>query len=123
MTTGTNSTTTHCAPTPPLLASCVSILPNDYSQMENLPKINGVTLLGDKSANELGILSIKPKDYETVNLSQAAQRGGFLIIVGKDQEPMKLSVEKITKRGLGFFTNDEVDPDVKVGVYQFVQKK
>ena len=55
MTTGTNSTITHCAPTTPHLARCVFILPNDYSQMENLPKINGVTLTGDVSSANLGI--------------------------------------------------------------------
>lgn len=123
MTTQKVQPTTHCAPTTPHLARCISVLPNDYSQIENKPQINGVVLTGNKSAKEIGLLSIQPKDYEAVSLTKASQRSGFLLVIAKDQEPMKLSVDRIINRGTGFFTSEEIDPSVSIGVYQFVQKK
>lgn len=87
------------------------------------PSINGVTLVGNKSAKELGILSILPENYEPVDIHNAAAKNGGIVIVGDDNSPMILSAQSILDRGTGFFTSEEIDGDVEIGVYQFVQKK
>ena len=122
MTTET-TVNTHCAPTNAHLMRCVSILPNDYTNLENQPSINGETLVGNKSAKELGILSILPENYEPVDIHNAAAKNGGIVIVGDDNSPMILSAQSILDRGTGFFTSEEIDGDVEIGVYQFVQKK
>ena len=64
----TRTTSTQCSPVSVKVKRCVSVLPNDYSQLENMPTINGVTLIGDLKANELGVLSSNKNDYETLSV-------------------------------------------------------
>lgn len=41
----------------------------DYEKMRNLPKINGNTLIGDKSSAELGIRLVGEYENENIKLS------------------------------------------------------
>lgn len=67
------------------LKKVVSVLPNDYSQLENLPSIDGVTLSGDISSKELNLLSSSSAEYETMKLSGLAGKGMYVPVIGEDE--------------------------------------
>lgn len=105
---------------------CISILPNDYVNLVNLPTINGVTLLGELKAADLNLLSSKRGDYQETTLEAAQEGGGYLVVLLPGGQSQRLSLDYI-RSGLdvegGFLTVNEFDPDAPVGSYQFVEKK
>lgn len=126
----TRTTSTQCSPVSVKVKRCVSVLPNDYSQLENMPTINGVTLIDDLKANELGVLSSNKNDYETLSVLDQDIKDNFVVVLG-DGKVSKVSLDEFleqagsggTSRGNGFKTVDVIDIDIPVGAYQFVEKK
>lgn len=98
-------------------------LNTDYEQLQNLPKINGVTLLGDLSSGELSLLSAKSSDYLEISEQQVQDK--FILVLGDNQNaPTKLSIAKIPS-ALGLSkveTVEQLNPNVENGTYQFVKK-
>ena len=43
-----------------MLGGAIPVPERDYEKLENKPKINGVTLIGDKSSEEIGIEETEP---------------------------------------------------------------
>lgn len=111
-----------CAPVSVKVHPCVSLLPNDYNALENLPKINGVVLSGDLSASDLSLLSSKSEDYGDISVLENGQDNGYVIVLG-EEKPSKVSVKELITHGEGFITVDTVNPDIAIGAYQFVEKK
>lgn len=102
----------------------VSILPTDYPGLNNLPSINGVTLIGDKAGSNLSLLSNVPSDYDTVSLLDAGKKETFVVVLGVDGEKAKkVPILDFTQSISGFTTNEEINPNVAVGAYQFVEVK
>lgn len=99
----------------------ISVLASDYTGLDNLPMINGVSLIGDKTANELSLLSTKAEDYQTVSLVDAGKSKGYVVVLGENSTPKKVSIMDFTSQVTGFTTNDEINPDVAIGAYQFVK--
>lgn len=101
---------------------CVSVMPNDYNELENIPKINGVDLKGDMTSHSLSLLSSKQDDYETVSLLDAGKENRYVVVIG-DGDPKKIPMLDFTAQIAGFTTVDELNPDVAIGAYQFVAVK
>ncbi len=112
-----------CSPAHVEIHRCVSVLPNDYTILENLPSINGVTLKGDQKAQDLNLLSINRDDYETVSLlDKEVDKESYLIVLGVEKAT-KVSLSDFIAQSSGFKTVDSCDEDVPVGTYLFVQKQ
>ena len=113
-----------CTPTRVNLHRCVSVLPNDYSQLENVPKINGVSLMGDLKAGDLGLLSSNPENYETVSVLD--KKDGYIVLLG-GAKPEKIALDELLEQaggkvsGEGFVTVNELDTALPIGSYQFVK--
>ena len=101
---------------------CVSVMPNDYNELKNIPKINGVDLKGDMTSHSLSLLSSKQDDYETVSLLDAGKENRYVVVIG-DGDPKKIAMLDFTAQIAGFTTVDELNPDVAIGAYQFVAAK
>lgn len=120
-------TSGQCTPVSVKVKRCVSVLPNDYTVLENLPTINGVSLIGNTTAQDLELLSSKGEDYETVSLLKKQEVEGYLVIIGGER-PTKIALNKFLEEagklsyGEGFETVDVINPDAPIGTYQFVEK-
>lgn len=125
----TKSTTDETCAQPSIkVHHCVSILPNDYAQLVNLPTINSITLSGNLSSSELNLLSSAKDDYEDTTLESAQSENGYIVVLLPDSQPKCLSLSYIyNQSGLeiegGFVTVDGIDTDTPVGTYQFVEIK
>lgn len=104
------------------LKKVVSVLPNDYSQLENLPRINGVTLSGDISSKELNLLSSSDAEYETIKLSNLTGKGMYVPVIGDDETSCKVPVDDFWEESKVKVT-DTLDEDVSVGTIQLVKIK
>lgn len=105
---------------------CVSVLPNDYSILENLPVINGVVIKGNLTSEILSLLSAKSEDFVDATLDEAKEDDGYMIVVLPGNKPKKVSLSYLrsgTEIEGGFQTVDEVNTKAAVGSYQFVEKK
>lgn len=105
---------------------CVSILPNDYSTLENLPTINGVVVNGQLTSEKLSLLSAKSDDFVSSTLDEAKENGGYLIVISPDNKPKKVSLNYLhsgTELEGGFQTVEEINIKATIGSYQFVEKK
>lgn len=125
----TNSGT--CTPATVKVHRCVSVLPNDYSVMENLPKINGVTLLGEMTSKQLNLLSSKADDYETKTVEDVKEK--YIMVLGEaGEEAQKVKVSDFLSQASGgdggstetsgFATTSSIDEETAVGTYLFVEK-
>lgn len=94
------------------------ILMANYPDLQNLPKINGVTLIGDKSAAELSLLSSKASDYPTMR-REAAKDTHYVPILGEVNGKIRLSDIAGTKLS----TVSEIPLDMAVGDYIFLEKE
>lgn len=104
------------------LKKVVSVLPNDYSQLENLPSIDGVTLSGDISSKELNLLSSSSAKYETIKLSNLAAKGMYVPVIGEDESSGKVPVDDFLEEGK-VKVAETLDEDVSVGTIQLVKIK
>lgn len=101
----------------------VSVLPNDYGQLTNLPTVNGVSLIGEQTAKSLNLLSANDEEYVPVKLNDVAGKDMYLIAVGKDG-PQKVPVDDFIeeKKGNGVLVTDKLDTEAAIGTIQFVIK-
>lgn len=112
-----------CSPTHVEIHRCVSVLPNDYTILENLPSINGVTLKGDQKAQDLSLLSLNRDDYETISLlDKEDDEESYLIVLGVEKAT-KVSLSDFLAQASGFKTVDTCDENVPIGMYLFVEKE
>lgn len=102
----------------------VSVLPNDYGQLTNLPTVNGVSLIGELTARSLNLLSADSKEYSPVKLTDAAGKGMYIVAVGEDG-PQKVPVDDFIaeKKGSAVLVTDKLDTEVEDGTIQLVIKK
>lgn len=70
-----------CNPAQIKVHRCVSVLPNDYSQLENLPTINGKKIIGELDLTDIGVLSSSLDQYESGSVSGD---GKFLLVLDED---------------------------------------
>ena len=93
-------------------------LTQNYPDLQNLPKINGVTLVGDKSAAALSLLSSKASDYPTMR-REAAKDTHYVPILGEVNGKIRLS----DIAGPKLSTVSEIPLDMAVGDYIFLEKE
>lgn len=91
--------------------------PLNYSEMSNKPKINGVELNGELTAADLELLSSRLDDYRTVDPNQLAEQNYLVVLV--DGAPVKVPVKQVMSSKIK--TVSELDPDVPIDSYQFVE--
>ena len=91
-----------------------------YLRLTDKPSINGVELVGNKTAEELNLLPNNQSKYEPVHL-ESADRADFLLVLGQDGTPKKLQLGEITSRTMQ--TLDEIPADLEVGSYVFLLKE
>ena len=94
------------------------ILMGNYPDLQNLPQINGVTLIGDRSAAELSLLSSKASDYPTMR-REAAKDTHYVPILGEVNGKIRLS----DIAGPKLSTVSEIPLDMAVGDYIFLEKE
>lgn len=99
------------------LSSSISLTQN-YPDLQNLPKINGVTLVGDKSAAALSLLSSKASDYPTMSIG-AVRDTHYVPILGEVNGKVRLS----DIAGPKLSTVSEIPLDMAVGDYIFLEKE
>lgn len=90
----------------------------NYPDLQNLPQINGVTLVGDKSAAALSLLSSKASDYPTMR-REAAKDTHYVPILGEVNGKIRLS----DIAGPKLSTVSEIPLDMAVGDYIFLEKE
>lgn len=93
-------------------------LTRNYPDLQNLPKINGVTLVGDKSEAELSLLSSKASDYPTMSIG-AVRDTHYVPILGETNGKIRLS----DIAGPKLSTVSEIPLDMAVGDYIFLEKE
>ena len=93
-------------------------LTQNYPDLQNLPQINGVTLIGDRSAAELSLLSSKASDYPTMR-REAAKDTHYVPILGEVNGKIRLS----DIAGPKLSTVSEIPLDMAVGDYIFLEKE
>lgn len=71
----------------------------DYNKLENKPRINGVLLKGDKSAEELGIVPIRLSSLEAAESVSRGFRNSANIFVEKDGEPLRMTLRQVKAMG------------------------
>lgn len=71
----------------------------DYNKLENKPRINGVLLKGDKSAEELGIVPIRLSLLEATESVSRGFRNSANIFVEKDGKPLRMTLRQVKAMG------------------------
>lgn len=94
------------------------VLSQNYPTLTNLPKINGVTLTGDKTAAELSLLSARAADYESSALSLV--KDAYYVPVIGEGRARKVSLASIAHSKIS--TVNEIPTDMDVGDYIFLKK-
>ena len=94
------------------------ILMANYPDLQNLPQINGVTLVGDKSAAALSLLSSKASDYPTMRLGMVRDTH-YVPILGEVNGKIRLS----DIAGPKLSTVSKIPLDMAVGDYIFLEKE
>lgn len=69
-----------------------TVIPNDYTNLKNLPTINGVEIIGNLTSDDIKVLSGLAENYN-VNALQTAD-GKIVIFLG-DGTPAAISVEEL----------------------------
>ena len=93
----------------------ISILPNDYSAMENKPTVNGIVLSGEQTGKDLKLLSILEEDYDDSSLDEVQADEGYFVAIGKGkQHKVPASDIKNIK------VNEELETKVPNGTIQYV---
>lgn len=89
----------------------------DYNEATNLPKINGVTLIGDKTSEELGLLSGLYFDYSTSEMNTGAKWINDKPIYKKtvDLGALPNNTTKSVAHGLG----NNIDRVIKIEGYSY----
>ena len=93
---------------------------SNYLRLTNKPSINGVELIGNKTAEELNLLTSNQTEYEQIHLG-SAESADFLLALGQDGQPKKLKLGELTSRTMQ--TLDEIPGDLEIGSYVFLLKE
>ena len=93
---------------------------DDYLRLTNKPKINGIEITGDMTAQELSLLSSKADTYNEVSL-EAVSKGSFLLVLTEQGETNKLKIDAVTVGKMS--TAENLPPDLQVGNYIFLLKE
>lgn len=101
----------------------LSLLPSDYRGLINLPTLNGVEISGDQTSKDLSILPSRVDEYEDLNLEEGSNEGKYFVLVGDDETTAKVPAETVAKTLSILKTTEELDENMDVGAYRFVEKK
>lgn len=82
-------------------------IPNDYEKLKNLPKINGVSLLGDLSENDLFLLSNLLSKYESISLDESSK----IIMFSKNNIPVVMPLKDVLDFVKSFDNGSAVEID------------
>ena len=77
------------------LGNVVKIEAKDYNRLNNKPQINGVTLQGDKSALELGLVPTDLSKLEAVEQPTKSVRQTADMFVDNDGKPSKIALQQV----------------------------
>lgn len=108
---------------PQQVSKVLSLLPSDYRGLINLPTVNGVEVSGDLTSKDLSILSSQADNYDELDLSTGNNEGKYFVLVGSDETTAKVPAQTIAKTLSILKTTEELDEDMDVGSYRFVEKK
>lgn len=108
---------------PQQVSKVLSLLPSDYRGLINLPTVNGVEVSGDLTSKDLSILSSQADNYDELDLSEGSNEGKYFVLVGRDETTAKVPAQTIAKTLSILKTTEELDEDMDVGSYRFVEKK
>lgn len=108
---------------PQQVSKVLSLLPSDYRGLINLPTVNGVEVSGDLTSKDLSILSSQADNYDELDLSTGNNEGKYFVLVGSDETTAKVPAQTIAKSLSILKTTEELDEDMDVGSYRFVEKK
>lgn len=108
---------------PAQVGKVLSLLPSDYRNLINLPTVNGVEISGDLTSKELSLLSSNAEDYIEHTLGVDNDEGKYFVVIGEDQTTAKVPVKTVAKTLSLIKTTEEIDEDMDVGSYRFVEKK
>lgn len=115
---------THCAPIKYNRVNHITVLqPDSYENLPDKPSINGVVLTEDRTAGELNLLPSRAEDYKYETSLGDKNEGENLIVVRGSEPPAIMPIKQILQRGVGFFTRNDLDKELVIGSYQFVEKK
>lgn len=89
----------------------------NYDDLTGRPKINGITLTGNKTSAELSILSDKTEEYPTVSLSSVRDTH-YVIALGEENAKVPLAELSGTK----ITTVESIPDDMSVGDYIFLKQ-
>lgn len=64
----------------------VSIRPDDYEKLKNLPSINGLELVGSLTSDELKLLSAVLANYKEKSLPELPQESNYLLVMGESKK-------------------------------------
>jgi len=108
---------------PQQVKKVLSLLPSDYRGLINLPTLNGVEVSGDLTSKDLSILSSVADEYEEHNLGEGNDEGKYFVLVGDDETTAKVPANTVAKTLSLIKTTEELDENMDVGSYRFVEKK
>ena len=92
----------------------------NYLRLDNKPSINGIELTGNKTSNELSILSNNSDNYSQVS-RKSANKADFLLLLNNQGTTKKLAIGEITQHTVQ--TLSEIPSDLEVGNYVFLLKE
>jgi len=101
------------------LSDKVSVNAN-YLRLDNKPSINGVELTGDKTANDLNLLTNNLDTYSQVDI-KSANKADFLLLTNDEGTTQKLKLGEITSHL--FSTGNTISSDMEIGSYVFLLKE
>lgn len=108
---------------PQQVGKVLSLLPSDYRGLINLPTLNGVEISGNQTSKDLSILPSKADEYEDLNLEGENNDGKYFVLVSDDETTAKVPAKMIARTLSILKTTEELDEDMDVGSYRFVEKK
>ncbi|MBQ7798306.1 MAG: hypothetical protein IJ371_04210 [Clostridia bacterium] len=92
----------------------------NYLRLDNKPSVNGVQLIGNKTARELSVLSNDSDTYDQVSI-RSANKADFLLLLNNQKNTKKLQLKEISSRMVQ--TSSEIPDDLEVGNYVFLLKE
>lgn len=98
----------------------VSVLPNDYSILENKPRIDGIELTKDTTLKELNVLPSDASEYKSISFIEASKKEMSVLTVSEDGSYAKIAVSDIKHATEIIKTVDTLDKTAEIGNYQFV---
>lgn len=108
---------------PQQVSKVLSLLPSDYRGLINLPTVNGVEVSGDLTSKDLSVLSSQVGNYDEFDLDEGNNEGKYFVLVGNDETTAKVPAQTVAKTLSILKTTEELDEDMDVGSYRFVEKK